>query len=104
MSDLKADHEVVLHIPKPAVRLAEALEDFQSDEQRSTLDTVSQICKCGLEAVLPLPQIVVCGSQSSGKSSVLEALTEVPCPWNGNLCTRFATYITVRRAQLTPYA
>ncbi|KAI7060783.1 hypothetical protein KC365_g15100 [Hortaea werneckii] len=100
MSDLKADPEVVLPIPKPTVRLAEALEDFQSDEQRSTLDTVSQTRKCGLEAVLPSPQIVVCGSQSSGKSSVLEALTEVPFPRNDNLCTRFATEITLRRAPI----
>ena len=98
MSHLKAGPEVVLPIPKPTVRLTEALEDFQSDEQRSIFDTVSQIRKCGLEAVLPLPQIVVCGSQSSGKSSVLEALTEVPFPRNDNLCTRFATEITLRRA------
>ncbi|KAK5173716.1 uncharacterized protein LTR77_002397 [Saxophila tyrrhenica] len=98
MSDLKTDPEAAVPTPKPTVHLTESLEDFQSDEQRSILDTVSQIRKCGLEAVLPLPQIVVCGSQSSGKSSVLEALTEVPFPRNDNLCTRFATEITLRRA------
>ena len=84
--------------PAPAVNLTDALEDFQSDEQRLVLDTVAQIRKCGLEAILPLPQIAVCGNQSSGKSSVLEALTEVPFPRNDNLCTRFATEITLRRA------
>jgi GTPase SAR1 family protein len=84
-------------VPAPAVNLTNSLEDFQSDEQRLVLDTVAQIRKCGLEAVLPLPQIVVCGNQSSGKSSVLEALTEVPFPRNDNLCTRFATEITLRR-------
>lgn len=40
---------------------------------------------------------VVCGDQSSGKSSVLEAITEIPFPRNENLCTRFATEIILRR-------
>jgi GTPase SAR1 family protein len=43
-------------------------------------------------------QIVVYGEQSAGKSSVLEALTEIPFPRQDNLRTRFATEITLRRA------
>jgi GTPase SAR1 family protein len=46
---------------------------------------------------LSLPQLVVCGDQSAGKSSLLEALTEIPFPRNDNLCTRFATEIILRR-------
>ncbi|KAI1906824.1 hypothetical protein LOZ65_006823, partial [Ophidiomyces ophidiicola] len=53
--------------------------------------------KCGLESVLSLPQLVVCSDQSAGKSSVLEALTEIPFPRNDNLCTRFATEIILHR-------
>lgn len=41
---------------------------------------------------------MVCGDQSAGKSSVLEALTEIPFPRNDNLCTRFAIEIILRRA------
>lgn len=74
-----------------------SLEKLQTDEQRRVLDTVSQVRKCGLESVLSLPQIVVCGDQSAGKSSVLEALTEIPFPRDDNLCTRFATEICLRR-------
>jgi GTPase SAR1 family protein len=75
-----------------------SLESLQSDEQRLVLDTVAQVRKCGLEGILALPQIVVCGDQSAGKSSVLEALTEIPFPRNDELCTRFATEIIMRRA------
>ena len=87
--------------PKPAVikdiQITSSLEDFQTDEQRRVLDTVAQVRKCGLEGILSLPQLVVCGDQSAGKSSVLEALTEIPFPRNDNLCTRFATEIILRR-------
>jgi hypothetical protein len=74
------------------------LEELQTDEQRRIIDTVAQVRKCGLESVLSLPQLVVCGDQSAGKSSVLEALTEIPFPRNEDLCTRFATEIILRRA------
>ena len=80
------------------MNVTSSLEDLQTDEQRSVLDTVAQIRKCGLESIVSLPQLVVCGDQSAGKSSVLEALTEIPFPRNDNLCTRFATEIILRRA------
>ncbi|KAI1767725.1 P-loop containing nucleoside triphosphate hydrolase protein [Hypoxylon sp. FL1150] len=73
------------------------LEQLQSDDERQILDTVTKIRKCGLDSDLSLPQIVVCGDQSSGKSSVLEAMTEIPFPRSDNLCTRFATEINLRR-------
>lgn len=41
---------------------------------------------------------MVCGDQSSGKSSVLEAITEVSFPRKDSLCTRFATQIVLRRS------
>lgn len=83
--------------PSPQMSISPTLEELQTDEQRRVLDTVSQVRKCGLESVLSLPQIVVCGDQSAGKSSVLEALTEIPFPRDDNLCTRFATEICLRR-------
>ncbi|KAI9641929.1 hypothetical protein NHQ30_009798 [Ciborinia camelliae] len=85
-------------LPDEEFKVTSSLEDLQTDEQRRVLDTVAQLRNCGLEGVLPLPQLVVCGDQSAGKSSVLEALTEIPFPRNDNLCTRFATEISLRRA------
>ena len=46
---------------------------------------------------MPLPQIIVYGDQSSGKSSVLEAISGVRFPIKDNLCTRFATELVLRR-------
>ena len=75
----------------------ESLGELQSAEQRQLMDLVDSLRRSGLSTVLPLPQIVVCGDQSSGKSSVLEAITEIPFPRKENLCTRFATEIIMKR-------
>jgi GTPase SAR1 family protein len=85
-------------LPPPPPPSTTTLDQFQTEEQRLVLDTVAQIRKSGLEGVLSLPQLVVCGDQSAGKSSVLEALTEIPFPRSDTLCTRFATEITLRCA------
>ena len=83
---------------KNEMDITTSLHDLQTNEQRQVLDTIAQVRKCGLESILDLPQLVVCGDQSAGKSSVLEALTEISFPRNENLCTRFATEIIIRRA------
>ncbi len=89
----------ILDMPKTIeLDTTSSLENLQTDDQRRVLDTVAQVRKCGLEGILSLPQLVVCGDQSAGKSSVLEALTEIPFPRADNLCTRFATEIILRRA------
>lgn len=47
---------------------------------------------------MELPQIIVCGNQSSGKSSMLEAISRVRFPSKNNICTRFAAEIVLRRS------
>jgi hypothetical protein len=74
-----------------------SLEALQGTEQRKIMDLVDRLRRAGLSSILKLPQLVVCGDQSSGKSSVLEAITEIPFPRKENLCTRFATEISMRR-------
>ncbi|KAJ4334175.1 hypothetical protein N0V95_009231 [Ascochyta clinopodiicola] len=74
-----------------------SLAKLQSTDERRLLDVVDKLRRTGLNGTIELPQLVVCGDQSSGKSSVLEAITEIPFPRKAGLCTRFATEIILRR-------
>ncbi|KAF4974767.1 hypothetical protein FZEAL_8364, partial [Fusarium zealandicum] len=67
-------------------------------EQRSLLDLIDKLQFAQLDDV-KLPQIVVVGDQSAGKSSVLEALSGTPFPREAGACTRFATEIRLRRSK-----
>ncbi len=70
-----------------------AISLFQSQDRLELLNDIDKFRKHGLAN---LPQIVVCGDTSSGKSSVLEALSGIPFPVDSTLCTRFATEIALR--------
>ena len=61
------------------------------------LDKIDKLFACEVGELVDLPQIVVVGDQSSGKSSVLEGLIQKPLPRDSGLCTRFATQIVFRR-------
>ena len=61
------------------------------------LETIDQLFACNVGQYINLPQLVVVGDQSSGKSSVLEGLTRLSFPRDSGLCTRFATQIVFRR-------
>jgi GTP-binding protein EngB required for normal cell division len=76
-----------MDISKSAIHL------FQSQERLELLNDIDTFREHGLDN---LPQIVVCGDTSSGKSSVLGALSGIPFPVSGTMCTRFATEIALR--------
>ena len=78
-----------------------AVKAFRSSEQQNLLDEIDNLRLQGISEFVFLPQIVVCGDQSSGKSSVLEAISGVPFPRNDILCTRFATEVILREAPTT---
>lgn len=63
---------------------------------RAMLDKIDRLREL-VGTAIALPQIVVVGDQSSGKSSVLESLTGFSFPRATGLCTRYATQITCRR-------
>ena len=71
---------------------------LQSRDHGELLDLIDLLRSQGLHDHVQLPQIVVCGDQSSGKSSVLDASSGVHFPTKDNLCTRFATELILCRA------
>lgn len=75
-----------------------SMDSLRSTEQIELLDLVDSLRAEGLSEFTALPQLIVCGDQSSGKSSLLEAISGVPFPRKDNLCTRFATEVILRRA------
>lgn len=70
---------------------------IQSESHRDLLDIVDSLRSQGVSHYVDLPQIIVCGSQSSGKSSTLESLSGLKFPTSEGLCTRFATELILRR-------
>lgn len=73
-------------------------DTLQSKEHRDLLDIIDKLRSQGISRFIDLPQIIVCGDQSSGKSSVLEAISHRSFPTKDNLCTRFATELILRRS------
>ncbi|OHW99984.1 dynamin family protein [Colletotrichum incanum] len=73
-----------------------ALEELNSVETRTLFDTIDNLSMLGVGRIVNLPQIIVVGDQSSGKSSVLEAISHVHFPVHGGVCTRFATELVLR--------
>lgn len=65
------------------------------------LDAFDDPCWKTLEASLRLPEIVVVGAQSSGKSSVLSEILGVRFPVSDDLCTKFVTRLVSRRRKTT---
>jgi GTPase SAR1 family protein len=75
------------------------LDSLQASEQLYLLDEIDKLRLQGISEFVFLPQLIVCGDQSSGKSSVLEAISGVPFPRKDNLCTRFATELILRKSR-----
>ncbi|KAL8855201.1 MAG: hypothetical protein Q9221_000107 [Calogaya cf. arnoldii] len=67
------------------------------------LEVIDKLVELNIGDSVALPQLLVVGDQSSGKSSVLEGITGLPFPRDSTLCTRFATQITFRRAAHTRF-
>jgi hypothetical protein len=62
------------------------------------LEKIDKLFACNVGEHVNLPQLVVVGDQSSGKSSVFAGLMRLPFPRDSGLCTRFATQVVFRRS------
>ncbi|KAG9014026.1 hypothetical protein FRB94_000223 [Tulasnella sp. JGI-2019a] len=60
-------------------------------KRRELLETLNSLHSTGVQNELDLPQIVVAGSQSVGKSSLIESMSGIKLPRDTGTCTRCPT-------------
>lgn len=66
-----------------------------SEQLQRKLDVLERL-RADLDAEgISVPGIVVCGSQSAGKSSVLESISDVSFPRGENMCTRCPSVVSL---------
>jgi GTPase SAR1 family protein len=70
-----------------------SLGGLRSAKSIHRLKQIARVKANGVGDHVALPQLVVCGDQSAGKSSVLEGITGIPFPRQDGVCTKFATEI-----------
>jgi len=69
---------------------------FSDSADRAWIDLVDELRALGVYNDVSLPQIAVMGDQSSGKSSVLEAISGVQFPRGSGLTTRCPTQLILK--------
>lgn len=72
---------------------------LRTSKSSQRLNQVEKIRAHGVGDLISLPALVVCGDQSTGKSSVLEGVTGISFPRQEGLCTRFPSEINLRHTE-----
>ncbi|KFY07961.1 hypothetical protein V492_06685 [Pseudogymnoascus sp. VKM F-4246] len=102
---MTADDYTAMNGTQPGMAKMETTKEIKVQfSTAAQLNKIDKLRELGVAKFVALPQLVVVGDQSSGKSSVLEAVMELPLPRDSGLCTRFATNITFRRSPQTNIA
>lgn len=57
------------------------------------LNRINELHAMGVGDLIDLPQMIICGNESSGKRSILEEISHVCFPTKGSFTTRFVTMI-----------
>ncbi|KAL4910272.1 hypothetical protein BDW74DRAFT_186358 [Aspergillus multicolor] len=77
--------------------MGKRIRHFVGVESSEQLAFIDELHKLGLSSSIELPELVVVGDQSTGKSSVLQAITEISFPVKQDTCTRFPVQISFRQ-------
>ncbi|CAF3572954.1 unnamed protein product [Fusarium graminearum] len=77
---------------------SDILKQLYTKEVASLHNISDGLSACGVGKIVNLPQIVVVGEPSAGKSSVLEAISHIRFPVGDTPCTRFATELILHHA------
>jgi hypothetical protein len=88
-------------VPEDA-KLGQPQVHLQSEQHDKLLNLIDTLRSQGITRYIDLPQLIVCGDQSAGKSSVLEAISGgLRFPTKDTLCTRFAIELILRRSPIS---
>ena len=74
--------------PTAHQEMATTLQETFEENVRPFIDIIDELRSLGLQKDVALPDVVVVGDQSAGKSSVLEAISGVELPRGTNIVTR----------------
>ncbi|XP_061089713.1 interferon-induced GTP-binding protein Mx3-like [Conger conger] len=80
-----------------AANVSSTLNQHYEEKVRPCIDLIDSLRSLGVEKDLALPAIAVIGDQSSGKSSVLEALSGVALPRGSGIVTRCPLELKMKR-------
>uniref|UniRef100_A0AAR2IVL9 Interferon-induced GTP-binding protein Mx n=1 Tax=Pygocentrus nattereri TaxID=42514 RepID=A0AAR2IVL9_PYGNA len=79
--------------------MGSTLNEQYEQKVRPCIDLIDSLRSLGVEKDLALPAIAVIGDQSSGKSSVLEALSGVALPRGSGIVTRCPLELKMKRSK-----
>uniref|UniRef100_A0AAR2IPB2 Interferon-induced GTP-binding protein Mx n=1 Tax=Pygocentrus nattereri TaxID=42514 RepID=A0AAR2IPB2_PYGNA len=82
-----------------AEKMGSTLNEQYEQKVRPCIDLIDSLRSLGVEKDLALPAIAVIGDQSSGKSSVLEALSGVALPRGSGIVTRCPLELKMKRSK-----
>uniref|UniRef100_A0A671SYV5 Interferon-induced GTP-binding protein Mx2-like n=1 Tax=Sinocyclocheilus anshuiensis TaxID=1608454 RepID=A0A671SYV5_9TELE len=77
-----------------------AVHSHLEESIRPYIDLIDTLRSAGIHKDLALPTIIVIGDQSSGKSSVLEALSGVPLPRGSGIVTRCPLELRLKKVNV----
>ncbi|KAK3377308.1 P-loop containing nucleoside triphosphate hydrolase protein [Lasiosphaeria ovina] len=75
-----------------------AVQDLTDPKQVGVFDALKELSRLKVTSTIEIPQLIVVGDQSTGKSSVLEAIGRFHFPVAGRVCTQFPTKLILRRS------
>ncbi|KAG1746767.1 P-loop containing nucleoside triphosphate hydrolase protein [Suillus paluster] len=70
-----------------------------SSHRRRMLDLINRLHMTGVQTDMDLPMIAVIGSQSAGKSSLIESISGITLPRSAGTCTRCPTECKLSRSE-----
>ncbi|XP_054830379.1 interferon-induced GTP-binding protein Mx1-like [Eublepharis macularius] len=88
-----------MSVPKRISKIENTLYSQYEEKIRPCIDLIDSLRALGVEKDLALPAIAVIGDQSSGKSSVLEALSGVALPRGSGIVTRCPLALKLKKTR-----